>query len=220
MKVVDTVKAWPGKAKYKIDVFLSNKCHMEPRSIDLTWHFISGLWDQVLSIIPISVLQIAVLGIFYSQTIVDAGLQVMGLFLAIIGLTMFLEGLRIAIMPMAELIGQELPQKLHLVFVLFVAFILGILVTYAEPAISSLRPLADLIDPNDAPYLYFVMVYQQELLVLAIGLGVGVAAVIGTLRFIKNWSLKPLIYVTLAPTVGLACYMQWGNTNLAPLIGL
>ena len=220
MKFVDTVKAWPGKAKYKIDVFLENKFNMEPRSIDLTWHFISGLWDQVLSIIPISVLQIAVLGIFYSQTIVDAGLQVMGLFLAIIGLTLFLEGLRISIMPMAELIGQELPQKLHLIFVLFVAFILGILVTYAEPAISSLRPLADLIDPNDAPYLYFVMVYQQELLVLAIGLGVGVAAVIGTLRFIKDWSLKPLIYITLAPTVGLACYMQWGNTNLAPLIGL
>lgn len=220
MKVIDNIKAWPGKAKYNIDVFLSNKFNMEPRSIDLTWHFISGLWDQVLSIIPISVLQIAVLGIFYSQTIVDAGLQVMGLFLAIIGLTMFLEGLRIAIMPMAELIGQELPQKLHLIFVLFVAFILGILVTYAEPAISSLRPLADLIDPNDAPYLYFVMVYQQELLVLAIGLGVGVAAVIGTLRFIKDWSLKPLIYVTLAPTVGLACYMQWGNENLAPLIGL
>jgi len=78
------------------------------------------------------VLQIAVLGIFYSQTIYDPGLQVMGLILAIIGLTMFLDGLRVSIMPMAECVGQELPQRLHLVFVLFVAFILGILVTYAE----------------------------------------------------------------------------------------
>ena len=89
-----------------------------------------------------------------------------------------------------------------------------------QPAISALRPLAELVNPNDAPYLYFLMNTQQELMVLAIGLGVGVAAVIGTLRFIKNWSLKPLIYMTLAPTVGLACYMQWGNPNLAPLIGL
>lgn len=123
-------------------------------------------------------------------------------------------------MPMAEMVGQELPQRLHLFFVLCVAFILGVLVTYAEPAISALRPLAELVDPYSAPYLYFVMNCQQELMVLAIGLGVGVAAVIGTLRFIKNWPLKPLIYMTLAPTVGLACYMQWGNPNLAPLIGL
>lgn len=56
----------------------------------------------------------------------------MGLILAIIGLTLFLDGLRVSIMPMAECVGQELPQRLHLVFVLFVAFILGILVTYAE----------------------------------------------------------------------------------------
>ena len=144
----------------------------------------------------------------------------MGMFLAILGLTMFLDGLRVAIMPMAEMVGQELPQRLHLFFVLCVAFILGILVTYAEPAISALRPLAELVDPYSAPYLYFVMNCQQELMVLAIGLGVGVAAVIGTLRFIKNWPLKPLVYMTLAPTVGLACYMQWGNPNLAPLIGL
>ena len=45
--------------------------------------------------------------------------------------------------------------------------------------------------------------------VLAIGLGVGVAAVLGTLKFLYGWSLKPLIAATLLPTVGLACYMQW-----------
>lgn len=45
--------------------------------------------------------------------------------------------------------------------------------------------------------------------VLSIGIGVGVAAVIGTLKFLYNWSLKLLIYATLLPTVGAACYMQW-----------
>lgn len=43
-------------------------------------------------------LQILVLLIFFQQSIPDAGLQVMGLVLAIIGLTMFLDGLRVAIM--------------------------------------------------------------------------------------------------------------------------
>jgi hypothetical protein len=45
--------------------------------------------------------------------------------------------------------------------------------------------------------------------VLSIGLGVGVAAVMGTMKFLYGWSLKPLIAVSLAPTVALACYMQW-----------
>jgi len=57
-------------------------------------------------------------------------------------------------------------------------------------------------------------------LVISIGLGVGVAAVIGTLRFIHGWSLKPLIAGALLPTIGLACYMQWGHPPLAALLGL
>jgi len=56
-----------------------------------------------------------------------------------------LQGLRVCIMPLAELLGTELPQKVHLVFVLAVAFCLGVLVTYAEPAISAIRPLASLV---------------------------------------------------------------------------
>lgn len=168
----------------------------------------------------VSFLQILVLAIFFQQGPNEFGLQVMGLFLAIIGLVMFLDGLRVSVMPLAEVIGEELPKTLALPFVLLIAFFLGILVTYAEPAIAALRPLANLVDYQRAPYLYFIMNKQQELMVFAIGAGVGVAAVIGTLRFIKNWPLKPLIFCTLAPTLGCAIYMQWGNENLQPLIGM
>lgn len=164
--------------------------------------------------------QILVLAIFFQQGPKEFGLQVMGLFLAIIGLVLFLDGLRVSVMPLAEVIGEELPKTLALPFVLLIAFFLGILVTYAEPAIAALRPLATLVDPNRAPYLYFIMNKQQELMVFAIGAGVGVAAVIGTLRFIKDWPLKPLIFSALIPTVSCAIYMQWGNENLVPLIGM
>jgi hypothetical protein len=83
------------------------------------------------------------------------------------------------------------------------------LVTYAEPAIAAIRPLAKLVDPRSAPYLYYMMNQQQELLVLAIGVGVGVASVVGTLKFLTGVSIKPFIAGSLLPTVGLACYMQW-----------
>jgi hypothetical protein len=47
--------------------------------------------------------------------------------------------------PLAEMVGRELPNRLNLFWVLVVAFCMGILVTYAEPAIGSLQPLAALI---------------------------------------------------------------------------
>lgn len=49
--------------------------------------------------------------------------------------------------------------------VLLVAFALGVLVTYAEPAVAAIRPLATLVDPQSAPYLYFILNQQQEITV-------------------------------------------------------
>ena len=62
-------------------------------------------------------------------------------------------------------VGHHLPEKLPLFFVLLVAFCLGVLVTYAEPAIAAIRPLAALVDPVAAPYLYYILNQQQELTV-------------------------------------------------------
>ena len=67
MKLVESIKTLPGRTKAGIDNFLSNKLHFGDKQIELLWHYLRGLWVQVLAIIPISVLQIAVLGIFYQQ---------------------------------------------------------------------------------------------------------------------------------------------------------
>lgn len=45
--------------------------------------------------------------------------------------------------------------------------------------------------------------------VLSIGLGVGLAAVLGMLKFMYNLPLKALIAGSLVPTIGAACWMQW-----------
>lgn len=211
--------AMRGRTSAGFDALLG-KAGVGPQGRDLTHHLMLSLKEQVFAVVPISLLQILVLAIFFQMAPNDAGLQVMGLALAIVGLVFFLEGLRVSVMPMAEQLGSELPKKVPLVGTLIVAFCLGVLVTYAEPAIAALRPLGELVDPADAPYLYYIMNQQQEMLVLAIGMGVGVAAVLGTLRFIRSWSLKPMIMVVLAPTIGCACYMQWGNPDLAPLLGM
>ncbi len=57
------------------------------------------------------------------------------------------------------------------------------------------------------------------MLVLVVGVGVGLAAVLGTLRFIYGWSLKPFIYLTLIPTVGLTAYFMT-DPELSKILGL
>lgn len=84
-------------------------------------------------------LQVLVLAIFFRKTTPTPLLEAAGLISAVIGLVFFLEGLRVAIMPMAMLVGTQLPQRLKLPWVLLVAFCLGVLVTYAEPAIAAIR---------------------------------------------------------------------------------
>ncbi|GBF88834.1 hypothetical protein Rsub_01735 [Raphidocelis subcapitata] len=160
------------------------------------------------------------MAVFFRKGSPTPWLEAAGLVSAVVGLVLFLDGLRVAVMPMALLVGTKLPQRLALPWVLVVAFGLGVLVTYSEPAIAAIRPLAALVDPSAAPYLYFTMNQQQELLVFSVGAGVGVAAVVAVLKFLRGWSLKPLIAGALLPTVAAACWMHWGNPHLRPLLGV
>ena len=52
-----------------------------------------------------------------------------------------MEGLKTGLMPFGTIIGDTLPKKASLFVVLIIIAILGVGVTYAEPAIGALKPL-------------------------------------------------------------------------------
>jgi hypothetical protein len=70
--------------------------------------------------------KVLVLAIFFKKSSSTPGIDAAGLISAVAGLVLFLEGLRVAIMPMALLVGNQLPLKLKLPWVLLVAFCLGV----------------------------------------------------------------------------------------------
>ena len=127
------------------------------------------------------------------------GVITLGLIAVVIGLMLFMEGLRVGLMPFGEALGNSLPAKATLPVVLGIALLLGVGVTFAEPAIGALKAAGRMVRVDSAPYLYALLNDWAEVLVLIVGLGVGMAAVVGTLRFFYDWPLKPLIYLTLAP---------------------
>jgi hypothetical protein len=122
-------------------------------------------------------------------------------------------------MPFGEVIGNTLPRKLPLPGVLFIAFLLGIGVTFAEPAIGALQVAGSLVDPEQAPYLFTLLNDRSGTTVLLVGLGVGLAAVLGTVRFLRGWSLKPLIFMSLTPTLVLSI-IALNNPDLTTIVGL
>ena len=176
-------------------------------------------WKQFSAVVPLAAYLLLFQLFILRQSIVDAWIISAGLVAVIFGLMLFMEGLKVGLMPFGELLGTSLPAKATLGTVIITVFLLGIGVTFAEPAIGALKTAGSLVDVSSAPYLYALLNDWSGTLVLVVGIGVGLAAAIGTLRFIFGWSLKPLIYLTLAPVLLGSGYMAF-DPELSKTVGL
>ncbi|MCW8924241.1 MAG: DUF1538 domain-containing protein [Gammaproteobacteria bacterium] len=175
--------------------------------------------EQVKAVVPLALYLMLFQMIILRQGVNDSVIITAGLFAVIIGLMFFMEGLKIGLMPFGSSLGTTLPAKSSLPVVLTIAFILGIGVTFAEPAIGALKAAGQVVKVETAPYLYALLNDWSEQLVLVVGIGVGTAAVLGTIRLLYGWSLKPFIYATLTPTILLTVYIQQ-NEELSKMLGL
>ncbi|WP_232281964.1 DUF1538 domain-containing protein [Beggiatoa alba] len=205
-----------------------HELHYTPPKIHLRWldvyrllqpYIQVRLFDQLRAILPIAFYLYLFQEYILLANINELQVILFGLFAVVIGLMLFMEGLKYGLMPFGENIGDVLPRKLGLNGVLFIVFLLGIGVTLAEPAIGALKAAGSIVDPYQATYLYFILNHRSGALVLVVGIGVGLAAVVATLRLIKLWNLKPLIYMTLIPTLLLSFYMH-GDSDLRNILGL
>lgn len=177
------------------------------------------LREQLHAVIPLALYLVLFQVLILRQDVSDAWIISAGLVSVILGLMLFMEGLKVGLMPFGEIIGATLPRKSPLPLVLFIALLLGIGVTFAEPAIGALRAAGQIVTVEQAPYLYALLNDWSDVLVLLVGIGVGLAAVAGTLRFLYGWSLKPLIYCTLVPTIGLTLHVA-NEPALVEILGL
>lgn len=111
---------------------------------------------------------------------------VLGGFLLVIGLTIFLLGVDIGIQPMGERCGAELTKKRNLLLLLASSFIIGFIVTAAEPDIQVF-----------ATQVKGVFGFVNKLsFSLVIAAGVGLFIMIGLLRTVLNFSIKITLFIS------------------------
>lgn len=121
---------------------------------------------------------------------------VIGGILLIIGLTIFLLGVDLGIQPMGERCGAELTKKRSLPLLLIVAFIIGFIVTAAEPDIQVF---------GDQVRGVFSFV-NKSAITFVIAAGVGLFIMIGLLRTVLNLSIKWTFFISYAILFGIAMF--------------
>lgn len=160
-----------------------------------SWHQIK---EQIICVAPVCIYLIIFQFTILRYSLSQIGWITGGIAVVILGLVFFLEGVRIGLVPLGETIGDILPAKSKLPTVLTFAFILGILAAFGEPVLGSLQIAGAGVDPQKAPLLYYILVVNPLLLSVTVSLGVGIAVLVGVLRYIYSWSLKKIILPLVA----------------------
>ena len=158
----------------------------------------------------VSVLPVMVIVLFLGFTFVPldkyllARFVVGGLFL-ILGLTIFLLGVDLGIQPMGERCGAELTKRRSLTLLLIVAFIIGFIVTAAEPDIQVFGDQVRSIFP-------FV---NKIAITFVIASGVGLFIMLGLLRTVLNLSLKWTFLISYTVLFLVSCFTPGSFIGIA-----
>lgn len=115
--------------------------------------------------------------------------------MVVVGLSMFIEGLNMALFPLGENMAQALTRKGNLFWLLLFAFALGFSTTIAEPALIAISKKAaeiaagaDLINNNLSDINSYALGLR-----LTVAFSVGFAILLGVLRILLNWPIHYLI---------------------------
>jgi len=121
--------------------------------------------------------------------------MLLGTLQVVIGLALFVQGLKMGLFPIGESMAHSFASKGSVVWLIIFAFALGFGTTVAEPALIAVADEAAtvaagggmIIDSPEARQTY------ADGLRLTVAISVGLAIVIGVIRIVKGWPVQYLI---------------------------
>jgi len=159
---------------------------------------LESLRDLAPMLAVIVLFQVAVL----RQSIPDLAGIMAGAGLVVLGLTLFIQGLKGALFPIGESLANAFARKGSVAWLLAFAFSLGCASTVAEPALIAIAGEAarvaasgGAIPDTDAARASYALGLR-----LSVALAVGFALVLGVLRILRGW---PLHYLILGGYLGV-----------------
>lgn len=156
--------------------------------------------DSLRAVLPITIIVLLLSITFVPMPMGTMGLFVVGALMLIIGMGLFQLGVEISLTPMGNHIGSHLTKSKNLVFMVFIAFVMGFFVTMAEPDLSVLASQVSSI--------------PKMTLIVVVAVGVGIFLVIGFLRIVFQKKLSYLLIVFYIAVFALAIF---ANENFVPV---
>lgn len=153
------------------------------------------LWQAFLDLFPI----VLVIGFFQiviiRQPLPNFSEMLVGALMVVIGLSMFIQGLEMALFPIGENMAQALSRKGSLFWLLIFAFALGFSTTIAEPALIAISQKAaevaqagGLLSNDPGTMKNYALGLR-----LTVAISVGLSILLGVLRILLNWPIHFMI---------------------------
>jgi uncharacterized membrane protein (DUF2068 family) len=156
---------------------------------------LKSLTDSIKDLLPI----IAVIAFFQllvlRQPIPNLLELLWGTLLVVVGLTLFVQGLKLGLFPIGETMAWDFASKGSLLWLLLFAFALGFGTTVAEPALIAVANEAAEVAAQGGMIADGALARESyaEGLRYTVALSVGLAIVIGVLRILRGWPIQYLI---------------------------
>ena len=144
------------------------------------------LREVIFAVLPITII---VLILNFTVAPIGANLTLrflIGAIFIIFGLSIFLFGADIGVQPIGALMGSSLTKKKNIGILIFFGFILGFIITIAEPDLQVLAKQVSGVTSGGIDMLTLLIV---------VSVGVGALVVIGLLRIIFNINLSRLLTI-------------------------
>jgi hypothetical protein len=129
-----------------------------------------------------------------------------GALLVLVGLTLFVYGLELALFPIGDALAYALAQKGSFILLLVFAFLLGFGATFAEPALNAVADEAAHIATAGGTIADTMAARQEYALGLRItvALSVGIALLLGVTRIVLGWSLPLMVICGYVAVIGIS----------------
>lgn len=144
------------------------------------------VWEVLNAVFPLTMVVFVIQFLVLSSPAEEILQFLIGLIFVVLGLIFFLVGIRIGLLPMGESVGNTIPQTGKVTLFVFYGFLLGFLVTAAEPDVRVLASQVDMVSGGAISHL--VLIYT-------VALGVGFFVALAMVKIILN---IPLSYLLVA----------------------
>lgn len=166
--------------------------------------FTAKLKETVTSVLPI--MAVVLILNFTVSPLGDALVPfLIGGLLLVLGLSLFLGGTDLGMVPVGEKLGSTLAHKQSTFLVLAIGFLIGFGVTFAEPDVNVLASQVHSMNPS----------VNENVLVFLIAIGLGIFADIGLLRVLKQIPLKWLLIGFYLVAFVLAAFCGQSMSSIA-----